>query len=156
VINSNLGPISHRFQDMAIFRLKKRTFSLYPPPLNPEQHSCSVSKRSAWRYCQQVFKGKLYFISSICTRNVIYSKKSNLHDSFPLIKYIELQKFLNAPRSYLCCVYSQRFSERSSRWRAHWSAAAEATSQAETRRTAIKHRSAHTSRHTGITVQSPL
>jgi len=33
-INSNLGPISHRFQDMASFLFKKCTFIL-PPPFNP-------------------------------------------------------------------------------------------------------------------------
>jgi len=34
MINSNLGPISHSFRDMASFPLK-RTFS-YPSPFNPK------------------------------------------------------------------------------------------------------------------------
>jgi len=35
LINSNLGRISHRFQDMDSFLLKNKHFS-YPYPLNPQ------------------------------------------------------------------------------------------------------------------------
>ena len=36
MINSNLGPISHRFRDMAIFSVEKRSHFSYAPPFNPE------------------------------------------------------------------------------------------------------------------------
>ena len=47
VSNSNLGPISHRFRDMASFSLKNAHFS-YPPPLNPTWKCSSWSK--GWNF----------------------------------------------------------------------------------------------------------
>jgi len=52
MINSNLGRISHRFRDLAIFPLKTHIF--HPRPFNPKFENVSL----ALKFCMLRFKAQ--------------------------------------------------------------------------------------------------